>query len=490
MSLNNFITKDTNSLGNGASKTAYKAINATNEENSLFTTDKHIDNIVILEAFKTNKYSKTDNKKINNTISELIKELRFQNIYSISNPPLGPKIYLITIKYGNIYKKNINKDEFLRNGLEIITDFIDAKAVSNILEIYVLEELCGPTPTKKAPPLVIDDNFFDKINNLIDNLINKSRLLFTDFKPQNTCPEYDEFGNLINVMGLDFDLGFTIKLSDLQNDASSELSQEIGQQIEIPMEKIISFSKDFMFIQFYYMLLRYGTNLTIQQKIFIRNKIMLVLPPEKLLYQMSLFLYISFDNILLISSKLNVDKIPLSNLASIFPIYSYTLYQTTYNKLNNIIYDKENKVTIKQSITHFSIQVLYPLFKELCKAFYSDINTYIDLTSFIEANDIINTPEKISIEELDAMPIVSYAEQEKEQDKQEEQKDEYVPINEKPKTEVIIKGTANYNIDEDMFESSNYIDSHEREHMEDMKAMYNGYGGKKRKNRSRKIKRY
>ena len=88
------------------------------------------------------------------------------------------------------------------------------------------------------------------------------------------------------------------------------------------------------------------------------------------------------------------------------------------------------------------------------------------------------------------MPIVSYAEQEKDQEK--EQEDEYVPINEKPKTEVkLTSTTANYNIDEDMFESSNSIDSHEREHMEDMKAMYNGpYGGKKRRNRSRKIKRY
>jgi hypothetical protein len=161
----------------------------------------------------------------------------------------------------------------------------------------------------------------------------------TNFVRDRIYCEYDEFGNLINVMGLDFDLGFTIKLSDLQNDASAELSQEIGEQIEIPMEKIISFSKDFMLIQFYYMLLRYGTNLTIQQKLFIRDKIMLVLPPEKLLYQMSLFLYISFDNILLISSKLNVDEVSLSELASIFPIYSYTLYPTTYNKLDNIIYD-------------------------------------------------------------------------------------------------------------------------------------------------------
>ena len=88
------------------------------------------------------------------------------------------------------------------------------------------------------------------------------------------------------------------------------------------------------------------------------------------------------------------------------------------------------------------------------------------------------------------MPIVSSFLEKKPEKEQEEKKDEYVPINEKPKTEVIIKGTANYDIDEDMFESSNSIDSHEREHMEDMKAMYNGYGGKKRRNRSRKIKRY
>ncbi len=485
MSLNNFITKDTNSLGKGASKTAYKAINATNEENSLFTTDKHIDNIVILEAFKTTKYSKTDNKKINNTISELIKELRFQNIYSINNPPLGPKIYLITIKYGNIYKKNINKDEFLRNGLEIITNLIDGKAVSNILEIYVLEELCGPTPTKKAPPLVIDDNFFDKINNLIDNLINKSRLLFTDFKPQNTCPEYDEFGNLINVMGLDFDLGFTIKLHDLQEDLSSALSQVTPEQIEIPMEKILNFSKDFMFIQFYYMLLRYGTNLTPTDKIFIREKIMLVLPPEKLLFQMSIFLYISC--IYIISLNVNIVKLP--NLASFFPIYSYTLYSTNAEQRNEIeIYNINKKILFENLITHFGIQIVYPLFRELCKAFYTDINSYNELSSFIEPGDIINTPEKISIEELNAMPIVSYAEQ-----KEEQKEESYVPINEKPKAEVKqTSTTANYNIDEDIFasSSSNSIDSHEHEHMEDMKAMYNAYGGKKRRNKSRKIKRF
>ncbi len=42
----NFITKANESLGKGASKTAYKAINSTNEESSLFSINVPLENIV------------------------------------------------------------------------------------------------------------------------------------------------------------------------------------------------------------------------------------------------------------------------------------------------------------------------------------------------------------------------------------------------------------------------------------------------------------
>lgn len=459
-------------LGKGKVKTAYKVINATSENTSFFESDIPIDKLVIVCIKNINL------DKLNKTIKNIVNELEIQHKYSINDPQLAPKLYLVTLQFQHENKqkynyKNIEINDFIENNINIINDLKNELtkinvSIKGVFNIYLLEELCGPTPTKKVQPLlVIDDNFFLKVNKLIDNLIKKDNLLFTDFKPQNTCPEYDSSGNLTNIMGLDLDVNFTYKLSDLHIEASAEISQQINKQIELPMEKVFDFAKSYMFIQFYYMLLTYGNNLTNNDRIFIKNKINNNLSPEKLIYQMSILLYLCYYHIteLKLYYK-NKQDVILKDIASYYPILYYTLPYREDDIINNL--DK------------FKI-ILYDAYKEICSKFYID-SSYKDLDRFIDPEDIINSPEKISIEELDAIPIVSsYVKQEEE---------EYVPINEQPKPEVIIKGTSNYDIDKDMFKSSNSIDSHEREHMEDMKAMYEGYGGEKRRNKSRKIKRY
>jgi hypothetical protein len=452
-------------LGTGKMKTAYKVINATSENASFFETDIPIDKLVIVCIKNINL------DKLNKTIKNIVDELEIQHKYSINDPQLAPKLYLVTLQFQHENKqkynyKNIEINDFIENSISIINDLKNELtkmnvSIKGVFNLYILEELCGPTPTKKVQPLlVIDDNFFFKVNELIDNLIKKDNLLFTDFKPQNTCPEYDSSGNLTNIMGLDLDVNFTYKLSDLHIEASEEITEYINKQIELPMEKVFDFAKNYMFIQFYYMLLTYGDNLTNSDRIFIKNKINNILPPEKLIYQMTILLYLCYYHITELKSYYKGKKnVVLENISTYYPILYYTFPDRGKDIINNL--DKFKTI-------------LYDAYKEIGSKFYID-SSYKELVRFIDPKDIITSPEKISIEELNALPIVSSFLENKQEDQEEDEKQIEKPIAEvKP-----ISTTANYD-----------IDSHEREHMEDMKAMYNGYGGKKRMNKSRKIKRY
>lgn len=321
------ITKE---LGKGAYKKAYKAIEVTNENESLFEYNLDINSLAVVSiTFREYKNIK---------IEHIIEELKVQNDYANNEPQLAPKLYLVTIQYGNKFIKNIPIDDFLNNGEKMFNDFLDAnKQITNAEpKIYFLEELCGPTPGKKQPPLIIDDNFFDKVNKLIDNLRTKSNLLFTDFKPQNTCPQYDASGNLTNIMALDLDLKFSYKIDDIKDDLNQMIAQKMDDPIEVSNQIVFDFVKDYMFIQFYYMLLKYATNLTSQNKIFIRNKINIRIPPEKLLYQLSIFNVIAFMNVL---TNRNTKSITIGDLAYKFPIFKYVftndydnLYEEKYKK--------------------------------------------------------------------------------------------------------------------------------------------------------------
>ena len=59
-------------------------------------------------------------------IENIIEEIKLQNDYANNEPQLAPKIYLVTIQYGNEFLKNIPIDDFLENGKETFNDFLDA----------------------------------------------------------------------------------------------------------------------------------------------------------------------------------------------------------------------------------------------------------------------------------------------------------------------------------------------------------------------------
>ena len=399
--MNTYITiDDTKLLGEGGFKKAYKPKEASSESSSLFETNKSMNSIVIV-SIDVSTYDF-------NTIKSLIKEIELQNEYSFNNPQLAPKIFLVTVQFDDEDIKNMTVANFLTNN--ILTNG------KKIINIYLLEELCGPTPGKKKQPLIIDNNFFDKVNQLINNLITKSNLLFTDFKPQNTCPQYDASGNLTNIMGLDLDPDFTYPIDKIINVIQQETTYDIADNNKVN-EIAINFSKNYMFIQFYYMLLRFANNLTPNNKVFIRNKIMELLPPEKLLEFFSIFKYICILNIKLLElekrqlqlKKINkkieniTDKIQLEDLANKFQLFYYTRKEPVKNTINEIINSDLEKYI---DTSTFALKVLLPLFKNICEMLYFDSSSYNNLTSFINMDEIVNPPEKISLEELNNIPII------------------------------------------------------------------------------------
>ena len=147
---------------------------------------------------------------------ELAAELKLQNQYANLDPPLAPKAYSITFRFDKflnkpipIDDKNIPIERFITSmessdSENIINEIVDSRitivkyittgnftdndltkhrekqqeyrsiikaagydigSVSSLTTnfgyyctIYILEELCGPTPSKKTPPILIDNN--------------------------------------------------------------------------------------------------------------------------------------------------------------------------------------------------------------------------------------------------------------------------------------------------------------------------------------------
>ena len=419
-------------LGRGSYKKAYKAI-----ESLFTTTGLDINNLAIVSIAS---------KLIQ--IDDIIKEIALQNEYANNIPQLAPKLYLVTIQYGNEFIKNILIDDFLENGKETFNDFLDANKTTTNAEpkIFFLEELCGPTPGKNQP-LIIDNNFFDKVDELINNLITKSNLLFTDFKPQNTCPQYDASGNLENIMALDLDLKFSYSIDKIKTDINKKIKeqQQIEEQkqiekepIEVSNQLVFNFVKDYMFIQFYYVLLKYATNITSQNKIFIREEINKRLPPEKLLKQLLIFNVIGFEYVL---SKQPFVRI--SDLADRFPIIKYV-----FTDINNNLYEEEyKKKSLNIDEPTFTTVIRNQLFQQISHILYTySNNSLLQITNIV---DIVNSPEKISLEDFKYVPEIDYNNSNKEEKP-------YSPINELPKPgkiEYPKEKKVDYDIDDGLFDS-------------------------------------
>jgi len=425
-------------LGRGSYKKAYKAIE------SLFTTTG-------LDINKLAVVSITFYEAKSIKIENIIEEIKLQNDYANNEPQLAPKIYFVTIQYGNEFIKNIPIRDFLENGIKTINS-LDANKVT---KIFFLEELCDPTPSHKQQPLIIDNNFFRLVDDLIDNLITKSNLLLTDFKPQNTCPQYDASGNLINIMALDLDLKFSYSIDQIKNDINNILQKKDYYQSEVDENIVIDFIKDYMFIQFYYMLLKYATNLTPENKDFIKRKIEVRLPQEKLLKQLSIFIPI----ILMYCSKLlqtpNTNfRVMLNDIQSKFPIFSYVPILSLYKENNKQIKDIDKYTSdyisiynknwfLTENEPYLKNHIMNLLFNEIASVFYNNYNTNNNLI-FTDIVYIVNPDYTVSLEDLNNMPIVA--------DKEEV----YVPINTKEiqnKKEYAAED-AEYNIDDDLFGSS------------------------------------
>jgi len=282
-----------NEIGSGTNKIVYAVKSNTNKAETLFTTDLPLDNlsnnlvivsmepdrnedikngirpgIKLIKSLKILEYyeqriidfsSMEQQITENKLIKEVIDELKLHQQYAVRN--MAPKLYKVTLKWFNISIPNIDINEFLTVPYNYLNKLlskkfnnINIKTLSygeGILEIYVLEERCGDGLTKNKN-IEIDGDFIKLVNNLIDQMSDIGQTLFTDFKPQNSCPLYDSSGKLTNLIALDLDVSFTYNYTNIKRHFENITNEEIT------IDQVKQICKDMMYLEFMFVLLVWG----------------------------------------------------------------------------------------------------------------------------------------------------------------------------------------------------------------------------------------
>ena len=334
-------------LGSGANKIVFGVIEETTELNTLFTTNLPLDKLIIAsiqpardqkqastikQGITLNKILEENELEENGYIKDTLDELNRHKQYA--DRDMAPKLYKVSLKWFNQKILNIDINDFLREPYKYLTDLLTKEFVSysssktGILEIFVLEERCG-LGIDANTNIIIDNNFITLLNNLIDNMSDIRNTWFTDFKPSNSCPSYDPSGNLIKIIALDLDASFTYNYVDIQRHFKNITS------LEISLEDIKQLCKDMMYLEFMFVLLRWGKQ-TESKKEFIVDNLQSKFSPNKLLQIISFICYLSIYQL----RKYNQAgyNLKVSNIGSKFPLIYYILLSNKYNKnpeLNN-----------------------------------------------------------------------------------------------------------------------------------------------------------
>lgn len=283
-------------LGRGAFKTAFnvvpKPINVQNE----YTFTTNIDPVKLVMVITKIELSSGEIILNNKELQNLITELRYQYNLSINDPKLAPFIYKIKVirKTYNVFtgiqkysSNEINIADFLTNPNTYLDSNIIRTPTSenDEIKVVVLEEKCG-IPINNNNNVVINDHFIEMVTNLVFSITQLSNLFFKDFKIDNTCPVYDSSGNLINLIGLDFDPFFIESFNDIAS------TFEQNTNVEISNITIQNMCQGIMIVQFFVYMLKYTRRLTVAEKTLIKTNLQII-PRENLLRMVSFLSYVS-----------------------------------------------------------------------------------------------------------------------------------------------------------------------------------------------------
>lgn len=367
-------------LGKGTNKVVY----TIKESNTIFTTDLPLSNLVIAsieperdpniranikQGIRLKKVFNEEYIKNNKYIKEVINELSLHQKYATNEPSLAPKLYSVTLKWFDQYIKNINVNDFLIDPYKYIFELLNKKYIDNrlnsssgILEIYILEQRCGEGISKNSK-IIINEDFFTLVSNLINNLSEIGQTLFTDFKPDNSCPLYDNDGKLINIIGLDLDAKFTYDYNDIQNDFKLVTGSEIS------IETIKQMCKDIMYLEYMFNLLIWGglNRINIDKLI---EKLENKFTSNKLLEIMSFICYLSISELekfnnqqLEVEDEEDIRNFDVQDIRFKFPLIHYIL--DSYKFINKSIFKKNiiinNEVINKDNIKNWFINVPYTI---------------------------------------------------------------------------------------------------------------------------------
>ena len=399
-------------IGYGTSKIVYNVKQTEIAAFKLFTTNLPLDKLVIASIqpdsilvndkkqtgikLETQKIKKKDYAYIqrNTRITEIINELNFHKEYADDN--MAPKLYKVTLKWFNQSKENILIKDFLDNPyshlIELFSkNFYDPNnSNEGVLKFYVLEERCGPGLTKNKN-IEIDNKFNILVNNLINRMSYIGQTLFTDFKPENSCPLYNEAGKLENIIGLDLDAKFTYNYTDIQTDFQSVTG------LNISIEDIEQMCKDIMYLEYmFYLYFYYKPNGILKEtKEQVRTNILQFI--KKRISNDKFLEIISFISYLTISefNKFNIEelKLPLNkrrnfdvlDIAFKFPLIHYIQLVFQYNG--------EDEFMNEQDIKDWFIRIPYKKLKDtIFKTTTENLQTNIEEPKILP-------PDQIFIEE-------------------------------------------------------------------------------------------
>ncbi len=400
-------------LGFGTSKVVYNVKQVEIAAFKLFTSNLPLDKLVIASIqpdsilvnnkkqtgikLKTQKIKDKDDTYIqrNTRIKEIIDELNFHQQYA--NNDMAPKLYKVTLKWFNQSKENILIEDFLDNPYGHLNDlfsnnFYDPNnSNEGVLKFYVLEEKCGPGLTKNKN-IEIDNNFNMLVNNLINRMSYIGETLFTDFKPENSCPLYNEAGKLTNIIALDLDAKFTYKYTDIQTDFQNVTNLEISIEDIEQMCKNIMYLEYMFYLYFFYKPIGILEETKKQVKTDILKFIKKTISNDKFLEIISFICYLTISEF----NKFNIKELELPlnkrrnfdvlDIAFKFPLIHYILLVFQYKV--------EDEFINEQDIKNWFIRIPY---KKLNDTIFKN-NITENLQTNTEEPKILS-PNKIFIEE-------------------------------------------------------------------------------------------
>ena len=382
-------------LGSGTFKKAYSVVQVNYTDKYTFTTNKNPSDLVIV----TSKINLEKNIEVlnNETLIKLINELDYQNKLANYNTKLAPFIYKIKIFRGDLPNysyssisnntNEININTFLTNYKQYFNSnsTIGKKPDNNnsTITIAILEEKCGISINNN--PNIIDNNFLTIVNDLVVTITNTTESFFKDFKYNNVCPIYDSSGNLINLLGIDFDPFFIESYSKITNKFKNNTN------IDIEPIYITNITQTIMYLQFYILMLKYISVLSEVQKDLIKNKLKLYIQDELniLIRVVSFILYLRpYTN----EQIINNQTIKYEELIKEHPFIYYILGTRFYNTSNELTYNDYKEL----------LKILYI---ELVKYIYNSIDVNIDELKenfkFLEPEDFnISIETNIKVENI------------------------------------------------------------------------------------------